>query len=164
MSRASGRRASAIAAKRKKNRAPLLAITVGCVAGAAAMTYGVYRQDRIAHANQLTTCTVVQQKVGTSSSNRRHRYTPEVTLAHEVGGRRYQRTDSGDGVQDRNAALHQLQPYKVGVQVPCYYVAGSPDLVTVFRTAAGHGLLWFAGFLLLIPVFAFVVDRRRARS
>jgi hypothetical protein len=145
------------------------AITIGCsvVAFVAGMVvlYFAWQQQRVVTADQPSTCTVVKSWVSSSTESSYKPYTPEVTLAHDVDGQHYERTDDGARTSDSGAAHKLVAQYPTGGRVPCAYVAGRPDLVTVFHTPAGFGLFGFGFFLaVILPVTLVSIDRVRARK
>ena len=129
------------------------------------VVYLAWQRHVIAQANVPSTCTVTAATLSYNSEDSRHAYTPKVILAHEIDGKRYERTDSGPSYSISSDAPSTLARFPVGSQQPCTYVAGHPELVSAFPGKDSGALVFglFGVFLMLIPAgaYAFVRFRRR---
>jgi hypothetical protein len=116
---------------------------------------------RLASASVRTSCTVLEAKVLPGS---RGKVLPQVRLAHEVDGKRYEALDEGDS-SGREAVERTVAAFPVGAKVPCRYVEGRPDLVIALddrphgKFALGAGIV-----LILVAVGAYFGSRRKSRA
>lgn len=128
--------------------------------GVAAVAIGV-SELRLASASVRTSCTVLEAKVRPGS---RGKVVPQVRLAHEVDGERYEALDEGDS-SGREAVERTVAAFSVGAKVPCRYVEGRPDLVIAlddrpdgkFAVGAGIGVI-------VIAAGAYFGSRRKSRA
>jgi hypothetical protein len=135
--------------------AALVGLTVLCVAASSVAIYGVYWSARLDSADVASHCKVIE--VGVREIDGEHgdrpsrgtRYVPEVTLAHEVDGERYEREDAGAVQSLRSEAEHKIAGLHPGADVACRYVEGRPDLVVYFEERTAPLAFYVIGFVFL---------------
>jgi len=118
----------------------------------------VYEEARLASADVATTCTVI--KVNRDDDDEGRSARAQVTIAHEVGGKRYERLDEGVDHGFTRDADADLAPFRVGADVPCRYVRGRPDLVVVLTRRKSMAMyIALAIFWLAFPFALYLFDR-----
>jgi hypothetical protein len=113
---------------------------------------------RLSNASVASTCTVLE--TSTRKGKRDADIVPQVRLAHEVGGRRYERLDEGvQGSQEE--ATRALAAFPKGGTVRCHYVEGKPELVVVFHERKGGVILGVGIGLIVVAAGAHFVSRKK---
>lgn len=112
----------------------MAALAVVFVLAGLVVIYLAWQRHRLSKANVASTCTITSSSLGYNPDSSRNAHWVAVTIEHEVGGKRYTSTDNGPTYAsvDSSAAQRALRDFPVGRVMSCYYVAGNPDLVTVF--------------------------------
>ncbi len=154
--------------KKKAKASPMfiLGLTIVFGLGSAWAFWSAWSAARLSWADQPSTCEVLATRVESSSAESdgsNERYYPVVELAHSVDGQRYTRADSGPTHLMRIDAREEIRDLRVGQSVDCLYIAGSPADVVYFEERDGqiYGMLVFGSLLLVLPVVAFLFERRK---
>jgi hypothetical protein len=146
----------------KRRRIPSYVLGMGliCFLAAAFCGFNAWKQARLAGADVSTTCTVVAWETNKDDPD-----VPRITIAHELAGERYTRTDEGTETAGANK-YQSIGTPTPGAKVPCWYVRGHPDLVIVFRDRPAGGLALFGAVALILLPLGFLIyesTRRRPR-
>lgn len=150
----------------KQVKNPWFVVGVGVVGTVAATAsfYSAWSSWRLSNATEPSTCTVVDGSVhnDTDSEGTTRGYFPEVTIAHEVDGKRLERVDRGPREISESNARQALDPYPVGRTLKCAYVPGHPELVVLFPKSptAGWQMAMFGVFLLGLVGGIYAWERR----
>ena len=153
-------------AKKKKpaSKAFMAGTAVACVLVGLWSIYQGWQGDLLSRAGVASRCSVVASRIAQSSSSQESKGPAkswaEATLEHEVGGKVYRRVDEGPHVPISSDAAKDVP--KVGARLPCNYVEGHPELVTIFaheRNTVGWRV--FGVFALLLPIIFYVIERRK---
>jgi hypothetical protein len=152
-----------------KPTSPLVVLlAIGACAGALSAFYAGFRERQLSQATVESSCDVVGWAVDDYVDPDGHadRHIPTVTIAHEVGGTRYERIDKGPNQISYGTAASFAVKYQDKQDIPCFYVAGHPELVVLFRKGPEGGLRFFAfgAFLLLVAAYVVIQSRRRGTA
>jgi hypothetical protein len=106
-----------------------------------------WQELRLDGADVASTCTVLE--TSTRQGKGTLDFVPQVRLAHEVAGQRYERLDEGEQ-RSENDAARALAPFPAGAKVPCRYVEGRPDLIVAVEGRRPAGFMVAVGIVLLL--------------
>jgi hypothetical protein len=149
---------------KKPPRWLLPGVAIVCVGLSLWAFYVAYGEWRISRADVKTSCTVVAARRENSTEDSQTSRAV-VTIAHELDGKRYERTDVSGWSRDEQITS-DLTDYRVNTQVACRYVRGHPEIVVaLWRRGETPMLYLFGGIvLLLVPAIAYAIARRKKNA
>jgi hypothetical protein len=143
----------------------MIGIAVAFTAAATGAFYAAWAENRLSRATEQTTCTVLQTRVhvATDSENSTTGYYPEITIVHEVEGKRHERVDRGPREISESDARAAGNKFKIGGRYDCAYLPGEPESVILFPRpkSAGWPMAMFGGMLLSLIAVLYVIERRK---
>ncbi len=143
-----------------------IGISLACWAVAAWVFFEAWQDVRNASADQPSECTIVEwtTEEATDADDYSNGHYAVVTIAHEVDGHPYQRSDRSEPQSTSSDAIAVAKAYRTGETYPCMYVDGHPELVMLFEKEAASALpmAGFGVFMLLMPLLVHGFERRNA--